>query len=211
MSNRFLVVWERFLKNEISQGRLNVRVWTMNNHFTTYHMPTLIEQQGPLRYYSCRSLERTIQKYSNLCKSKSRPHQDSENILKRLNFFKEFQMQQLQEMIHPNQNDRSESFLNYPGDDEGVKPQLWAKFQTINLNEVDDVYGVSAEDIYRALQLYYRRDHHQVAENDTVSFMSAARMLYNDLVYQSKYYRMYQSQLKRANNFVIFLAVEPGQ
>ncbi|OBZ80313.1 hypothetical protein A0J61_11638, partial [Choanephora cucurbitarum] len=42
---RFLVVWERFLKNEISQKWLNVRVWTMNNHVTTYHMPTLIEQQ----------------------------------------------------------------------------------------------------------------------------------------------------------------------
>ena len=87
-------------------------------------MPTLIEQQGPLRYYSCRSLERTIQKYSNLCKSKSRPHQDSENIIKRLNFFKEFRMQQLQEMIHPNQNKKLESFFDCPDDKEGVKPQL---------------------------------------------------------------------------------------
>ena len=94
----------------------------MNNHFNTYHKPTLIEQQETLRYYSCRSLERTIQKYSNLCKSKSRPHQDSENILKRLNFFKEFQMQQLQERIRPNQNDRPNSFFNYPGDDDGVMP-----------------------------------------------------------------------------------------
>ena len=56
-------------------------------------------------------------------------------------------MQQLQEMIHPNQNDRPESFLNYPGDNEGVKPQLWAKFQTINLNEVDDVVVILPQDI----------------------------------------------------------------
>ena len=73
------------------------------------------------------------------------------------------------------------------------------------------MFGVSAEDVFKALQLFYRRNHQQVADDEVVIFESAACMLYNDLVYQSKYYRMYQSQLKRANNFVFFLAVEPGQ
>ena len=88
---------------------------------------------------------------------------------------------------------------------------MWARFETINLEEVDDVYGVKPEDVLRALNLYYRRIRQQLNENETVTFRSAARMLHNDLVYQSKYYRTYQSQLKRANNYVIFLAVEPGQ
>ena len=120
-------------------------------------------------------------------------------------------MQQLQERIRPNQNDRPDSFFNYPGDDDGVKPQLWAKFETTNLEEADDLFGALAEDVFKALQLFYRRNHQQVADDEVVIFKSPARMLYNDLVYQSRYYRTYQSQLKRANNYIVFLAVEPGQ
>ena len=68
-------------------------------------------------------------------------------------------MQQLQEMMHPNQNKRPESFFDCPDDDEGVKPQLWARFETINHEEVDGVYSVSSENVYGALQQYYRHDH----------------------------------------------------
>ena len=71
--DRALKRWGDFLNAEINADRLNMRVWTMNMHFTVYHMKDLILENGPLRYYSCRSLERTIKGYSNRVHSLSRP------------------------------------------------------------------------------------------------------------------------------------------
>ena len=206
-----MTVWATFLNAEISRSRLNHRVWTMNNHFTTYHMSDLIRHQGPLRYYSCRSLERTIQKFSNLSKSKSRPDRETENILRRLNFFKQFQVQMLQESILPARLEPSDRFLDYPGDINHVLPQLWAKFRTVNIELENVLFDIPKDKIVLALRRFYARNQIRVRGSDVVQIQLAARMYHNGLVHQSKYYRSYNPQLKRANNLVVFLSTESGQ
>ena len=183
----------------------------MNNHFTTYHMSELIRQQGPLRYYSCRSLERTIEKFSNLCKWKSRPERETENILRRLNFFKEFQVQMLQESILPSRLEPSDCFLDYPGDMNHVLPQLWAKFTSVNLDFETMLYDIPKDKIVLALRRFYARHQLRVRGSEVVQIQLAARMYQNGFVYQSRYYRSSNPQLKRANNLVVFLSTEAGQ
>ena len=107
----------------MQQQRINVRVWTMNNHFTTYHMQALIHQQGPLRHYSCRSLERTIQKYTNLSKSRSRTEKENENILTRLTYFKQLNVQSVRNSLLPPRQVSFGEFFDHP-DDHSI-PQLW--------------------------------------------------------------------------------------
>ncbi|KAI8332185.1 hypothetical protein BD560DRAFT_341296 [Blakeslea trispora] len=151
----FLFKWQQFLANEISNQRLNVRVWTMNNHFTTYHMADLIRQQGPLRHYSCRSFERTIQKYTNLSRSRARPAQENENILAKIVYYKQLKQQTIHNSLLPPRLPTSDAFLDHP---DGITiPQLWKKFMDVNLNDDADYFGFSSSAIANAIQKYYHR------------------------------------------------------
>ena len=208
---RFLHAWTTFLNNEITLCRLNNRVWTTNNHFAIFHMSSLIRQQGPLRYYSCRSLERTIRKYSNLSKSKSMPEKETDNILGRLNYFKELHSQQLYDSMLPSSLSANDDFLDYPGDYADNMPHLWSKFKVEDIEVGVDLFGVPLNKFVLTLRRYYNRCTIRVASSDIKEIKLAARMLSNGLVYQSRYYRSYKTLLKRANALVIFLAVESGQ
>ena len=129
----------------------------MNNHFTTYHMSNLIRKQGPLRYYSRQSLERTIQKYTNLSKSRSRPAQENENILTRVAYFKQLHRQRISESLFPPANTSANEFQDYPGDIEGTQPQRWESFREVDMSSDFDFCGFSGTFVLTALKLYYRR------------------------------------------------------
>ena len=73
-----------------------------------------------------------------------------------------------------------------------------------------DFCGFSGTSVLTALKLYYRRLSRSRHEVDTVCEI-AARMLLGDIIVQSEWYRSTHSQLKRANNIVIFEAMEPSR
>ena len=110
------------------------RIWTMNNHFASYHIYELIKRYGPLRYYSCRSLERTIQKYTNLSKSKSAPHKEKDNYIERYNYYKTYSAQLNQQGLIPARRIKESEFEDHPDDIDQTMPQLWEKFENRLLN-----------------------------------------------------------------------------
>lgn len=183
----------------------------MNNHFTTYHMYDLIKKQGPLRYYSCRSLERTIKKFSNLCKSKSRPHQENENLLERYNFFKEFQQQQARESLVPRRQESPDAFLDHPNDPEGIVPQFLKRFEDTNLHTAQGIYGVEMRKVTEAMQRFYHRTNHVANVQMEPEVRLAAQMISNGFLIQSKFHRTHQPQLVRSSNIVIFEAPESAR
>ena len=183
----------------------------MNNHFITYHMYDLIKKQGPLRYYSCRSLERTIKKSSNLCKSKSRPQQENENLLQRYNFFKEFQQQQAKESLLPRRQENPDAFLDHFNNPEGIVPQFLKRFEDINLNTTPGMYGVEMRKVVEAMQRFYHQTNRVVDTDIEPEVRLAAQMISNGFLIQSKFHRTHQPQLVRSSNIVIFEAPESAR
>ncbi|OBZ63661.1 hypothetical protein A0J61_11965, partial [Choanephora cucurbitarum] len=151
-------------------------------------MSDLIRKQGPLRYYFCRSLERAIQKYTNLSKSRSRPAQENENIFTRAAYFKQLHRQRISESLFPPANISADEFRDYPEDIEGTQPQLWESFREVDMSSDSDFCGFSGTSVLRALKLYYRRLLRSCHEVDTVCEI-AARMLLGDIIVQSEWYR----------------------
>ena len=98
-------------------------------------------------------------------------------------------------------------FFDHP-DDYSI-PQLWEKFQNFDLENDNDGFGVTSSVIVDAIERYYLRS---FAERETVDtrVKFAARLLHGQILLQSKWYKQYQSQLKRAHNIILFEAVELG-
>ena len=175
----------------------------MNNHFATYHLYDLIKSYGPLRYYSCRSLERTIQKYTNLSRSKSQPIKETDNIFVRLNYFKKFNEQMPKKDQYPARKGKPDSFKNHPLDYTGSQAQLWEKFEEIDFDQHDEIVDIPAQSIYQAIQKYFERTSQQ--DNIVVSKKTvlSARLLKGSTVFQSKWHYGKQDP-KRSNHSVIF-------
>ena len=164
-----------------------------------------------MRYYSCRSLERTIKKFSNLCKSKSRPQQENENLLQRYNFFRDFQQQQAKESLLPRRQEDPNAFLDHPNDPEGIVPQFLKRFEDVNLNATPGIYGIEMRKVVEAMKQFYRRTS-RVADMDMEPEVRlAAQMISNGFLIQSKFHRTHQPQLVRSSNIVIFEAPESAR
>ena len=195
--------WATFLNQEIAAERLNKRVWTMNNHFASYHLYDLIKSYGPLRYYSCRSLERTIQKFTNLSKSKSQPFKETDNVFVRLSYFKQFNDQLMKKDLYPARKIKPNTFKNHPLDFEGSQTQLWERFEEADLDQAEEIATIPAEVVKQAIVKHYERINQE--DNVTIStkVTSAASILKEDTVIQSKWHYG-NHQNKRSNHSVIF-------
>ncbi|OBZ81236.1 hypothetical protein A0J61_10715 [Choanephora cucurbitarum] len=199
---RMFSKWARFFNQKIAAERLNRRVWTMNNHFVSYHLYDLIKSYGFLRYYSCRSLQRTIQKFTNLSKSKSQSIKGTDNVFVRLSYFKQYNDQLAKKDLYPARKEKPNSFRNHPLDFDGSQAQIWERFEDVDLGQVDQIAAIPSESIIHAITKYHQRL--TQADNATISIKAtlAASILKDDTVIQSKWhYGEYQN--KRSNHFVI--------
>ena len=183
----------------------------MNNHFASYHVYDLIKRYGPLRYYSCRSLERTIQKYTNLSKSKSAPHKETDNYIERYNYFKTYNAQLNQQGLIPARRIKDSEFLDRPDDIDQVMPQLWERFAYQCLDQDVNIAGVSIKCIEAAMKRYFGRLPNGIARLDNNQVKLAARVRLDDMVIQSRWHRENQKNVKRANNLVIIQAKESSR
>ena len=175
----------------------------MNNHFATYHLYDLIKSYGPLRYYSCRSLERTIQKFTNLSKSKSQPIKEIDNIFVRLNYFKKYNEQLAKKDLYPARKEKPNSFKNHPLDYTGSQAQLQEKFEEVDFDQLGEIVDIPVQPIHQAIQKYYERIGQQ--ENVVVKNKAtlSARLLKDSTVFQSKWHYGKRNP-RRSNHSVIF-------
>lgn len=183
----------------------------MNNHFASYHIYDLIKRYGPLRYYSCRSLERTIQKYTNLSRSTSAPYQESNNLIERFNYFKTYTALLNQEGLVAPRRTRATEYEDHPDDVDQTMPQLWEKFEIKSLRQDGLIAKVPIADIEAAMKRYFGRLPNGVARLDNDQIKLAARVRLDDVIIQSRWHRENEKNVRRANNLVIIQAKESAR
>ncbi|OBZ80395.1 hypothetical protein A0J61_11556, partial [Choanephora cucurbitarum] len=163
---RFFTIWAIFLKAEIADRRLM--------------------RYGPLRYYSCRSLERTVQKYTNLSRSRSAPDVETNNLLKRFSHFKPYNSYlNLRDLITARRK-RADEYEDHLDDVEGVMPQLWEKFEKAVLIDDLEIASVSMVRIRQAMERYLTGLHSGPSSLDNSEVKWAARAVIDGVVIQSR-------------------------
>jgi hypothetical protein len=68
MMSALFQAWHVFLKHQVDQKSLAMKVFTITQHYLT-HIEFIIKKMGPLPAISCRSLERTIGSYTKNIKA----------------------------------------------------------------------------------------------------------------------------------------------
>ncbi|OBZ80524.1 hypothetical protein A0J61_11427 [Choanephora cucurbitarum] len=178
-----------------------MRIWTMNNHLAVEHVPELIRQQGPLRYFSCRSLERTIKKYSNMANSMSAPDVEISNIHNRVNYYKEHRSTEESESFMASSSTRERDSLLHPTQPD-TTPRLWSKIIHLELRERADFFGASTWQFINALQRYYSRLGLSGSVIDSQQIIMAGSMLKEEVCFHSRMHRSNNSLLKRSNHLI---------
>ena len=182
-----------------------MRIWTMNNHLAVEHVPELIRQQGSLRYFFCRSLERTVKKYSNMVNSMSAPDVEISNIHHRVNYYKEHRSTEESESFMASSSIRERDFLLHLTQPD-TTPRLWSKIIHLELRERADFFGASTWQFINALQRYYSRLGLSGSVIDSEQITMAGSMLKDDVYYHSRLHRTNNTLLKRSNHLVLFEA-----
>ena len=199
--------WHTFLGDEILAERLNVRVFTVNNHYLC-HLEYIVKNAGPLKAYSCRNLERTIKKYSNLIKSKSRINANASNTIRSQAGYNSHHIRGLTSGLVSGSGCSPSSYLDHPS---GLpdSPQLLAPFMDDTL--LDDTCaelvccGLIKSKVVRALQHYYMRTAgYEAGELGSMDVVIAARAWKDSKQFSSEFDRKAKNLHTRAGHIVLF-------
>ncbi|OAD70072.1 hypothetical protein PHYBLDRAFT_73877 [Phycomyces blakesleeanus NRRL 1555(-)] len=197
--------WHSFLYQQVQNNTLSRSVFRPVQHYLV-HISYIIKQQGPLRCYSTRSMERVIGVFSKLIKSKSKGGRNASFLVERfaIHNYTSTAISICDEinLIRPKPYGR-ESYMDLPNDPSGA--QLWEPFhQFVNLND-DSVEGVGGPSVKEALLKYYQRTTgltgHKFGDSVVVV---AARLWMDSTVYSSCMYRRKKNETSRGNHYVMF-------
>ncbi|OBZ81292.1 hypothetical protein A0J61_10658, partial [Choanephora cucurbitarum] len=128
---------------------------------------------------------RTIQKYTNLSKSKSAPHKETDNYIERYNYFKTYNAQLNQQGLIPARRIKNSEFLDHPDDIDQVMPQLWERFAYQCLDQDINIAGVSIKCIEAAMKRYFGRLPNGIARLDNNQVKLTARVRLDDIARES--------------------------
>ena len=164
----------------------------------------MIRSQGPLRAYSARSMERSIQKLKKMIKSKVKAGSNASNIVER-NVLYTFTRALLK------QSDRRDltDFRVLPNDEDNNGPQLWEPFANRNIDESSEmIEGVEKKKILKALRRHYSRlgFGRVIDEEIDEKIECAARLWKNSWVFSSLMYRRIRREESRGNHYVMFMS-----
>jgi hypothetical protein len=171
----------------------------------------MIKQQGVLRSYSARSMERSIGKYKKLIKSKVNAGANAGNILERLTIRNYMNSQswgvdQELQLLTP-RTYKDDSFKNNPSG-ESTDPQLWEPFKDYSIASLP--VDVCDRQFKKALLHYYRRTEVNggsiVGISSLNSLFVAGRAWAYNKVYTSALYKEHISERRRGNNYIMFTA-----
>lgn len=195
------------LRKEVDLKRLSVRVFTANNHYLS-HLQHIIMKVGPLRAYSCRNLERTIKKYSNLIKSKTRINANAQNILSSQAGYNSHFVRTITESLTAKSKYSSSTFWCHPSGIEHY-PQLWEPFvQDTLLSDLSDCIphcNITKHKVIKALKSFYSRTRGiREVVLDSLEIGIAAKAWKDSRLYSSVYDRKVKNLHTRAGNIVIF-------
>jgi hypothetical protein len=198
------------LLREIQAKRIHPGVIKPVQHYLS-HIVYMIKQQGVLRSYSARSMERSIGKYKRLIRSKVNAGANAGNILERSTIRNHLNNQswdvetEIELLTHRKYGDTT--FKDKPSGDFG-DPQLWAPFKDCSLDSLP--VGVHERLFKKALLNYYRRTQYNGASiigiGPSESVSVAGRAWAYNKVYTSTIYKNHISEHRRGNNYIMFTA-----
>jgi hypothetical protein len=202
--------WNNFLLKQIDAKRIHPGILKPVQHYIS-HIVYMVKQQGVLRAYSARSMERSIGKYKKLIKSKVNAGANAGNILERLTTRNHINSQSWSvhnelDLLTP-RSYAEKSFKNNPSG-EANDPQLWEPFQ--NCLVISLPVGVDSRLFSKALLKYYRRTEPNgasivgIASLDSL-YIAGRAWAYNN-VYTSTLYKDHISEHRRGNNYIMFTA-----
>lgn len=200
--------WHTYLNQQVELDQLSLKVFTINNHYLL-HLQHIIQMVGPLKAYSCRSLERTIGKFSNITKGRINVGVNASKVLSDNAHYNSLVIRGVYSMLTRN-NYNQNSFISHPSGDRTF-PQLWEPFIQETLGgEIDERLScaeLTKFKIVEALQAFYKRNYGfrngEVLDSD---ILIAGRSWKDSLVISSTMYRMRKRSKTRANNIVLFEA-----
>ncbi|OAD65483.1 C2H2-type zinc finger transcription factor [Phycomyces blakesleeanus NRRL 1555(-)] len=178
----------------------------MESYFKHWHSFLYQQQQGPLRCYFTRSMERVIGVFLKLIKSKSKGGRNASFLVEQfaIHNYTSMAISICDEinLIWLKLYGR-ESYMDLPNDPSGA--QLWELFhQFVNLND-DLVEGVGGPSVKEALLKYYWRTTGLTGHKFGDSVVVVAARLWMDLtVYSSCMYRRKKNETSRGNHYVMF-------
>lgn len=203
--------WHRYLNEQMQNERLNVRVFTANNHYLA-HLAFIIKQVGPLKAYSCRSLERTIKKFRNLSRGFKDIGANTSNVISTHARYNTTYMYGIRNKAIPSKPYDEGSFVSHPSGDKTL-PQLWSPISNDDLNGATDTVlvccGVKKYKIVKALKKYYDRNYGVSNNVDIIeSEITVAGNAWKDSVVISSAYSHRHKNVprSRSNNIVLFEA-----
>jgi hypothetical protein len=198
------------LLREIDAKRIHPGILKPVQHYLS-HIVYMIKQQGVLRAYSARSMERSIGKYKKLIKSKVNAGANAGNILERLTTrnhinSQSWSVQTELDLLTP-RSYAENSYKNNPSGEAG-DPQLWEPFQDCLVTSLPA--GVDCRFFLKALLKYYRRTEVNGASIVGIDsfdsiYIAGRAWAYNN-VYTSTLYKNYISERRRGNNYIMFTA-----
>lgn len=195
--------WHLYLKNQIAADKLTVRAFTANNHYLR-HIPYMIEEQGPLRYYSCRASERSIKTQSHAVKSGSRASVNASNNLVKRGVLASSTIKESLGGSSRGSPRGSEHYLENPSGNPG-DPELWgASLGFVTLGNGSVCGGLKDREVERALKSYYVRLNPMDCAVDNLDIQLAKRLWTDTNVISSVIYRKKSHLTTRADNFVMF-------
>ena len=135
---------------------MSVRVFTVNNHYLS-HLSLLIKEMGPLRAYSCRAMERTINKYTNLIKSPTKIGVNASNVLRHQANMNKTAVRRLMAEHFSRRSDPEDIFETSHDD----SLQVWGRAKTVDLTDLDNqdeiCGGTTRQKLFKGLKSYYTR------------------------------------------------------
>lgn len=189
--------------SEINAKRIKAGVLKPVQHYLT-HIAYMIEQQGSMRAYSARSMERTIGRYKKTIRAKTNAGANAANILQRFatfNFIDNLPWQAEEEVqLITARPYGDHSFLNNPSGDE-EDPQLWQPFQQAETNHLP--FDVPQSKFLVALDNCYKRIFNRPTSVASSTITIADRCWAYNKVYSSESYQQYISS-KKEKQFVMF-------
>ena len=206
---RYIDNWHRFLLKEVNEGRLKSGVMRPIQHYLR-HMVFITEQQGVLKSYSARSMERTIGRYKSLINSVSMVGENAGNVLERIavqNYLRSlpWDIAEIVDLMTPRPY-RTDSFKEDPSGNPNL-PQLWEPFFDCDPSTLP--LEVSSTGFMNALAKFYQR----ISPSSSVSPLNTGESLclssrawaYNE-VYHSELQKKQLDEYTRENTYIMFSA-----
>ena len=202
---KYFEEWVLFLKQEVERENIGSGVLKPTQHYLL-HVEYMIQQNGPLRASSARSMERAIGKYKKLVKSKSSVGENAGNVLIRLanrSYISNlpWSISEAVNLLAARPYDEN-AYENHPKN----PCQLWEPFFKYSMSSLP--FGIDASKMCKALKNFHIR----YIPTGLASFLppivinAAARAWGYNKVFLSRLYADHKNEHRRGNAFVMFYA-----